>query len=159
MKKSILGTLICVMLICVMVVSLSFSAFAATDANVKDEPYYVSYVSVGSWVKTAGRYKTNNSRVYVAPEKSPTGYTKVQTRCYVGGVTTNSTTAKNGYVVLKDGSKYAISNTVFQSGDYTANDGVLTWLFLSPRSGAGILTGVWSPDWTGNTHGGEVLLV
>ncbi len=159
MKKSILGTLICVMLICVMVASLSFSAFAVTDANVKDESYYMSYVSANSWAATGGRYKTNNSRVYVAPEKSPTGYTEAQTRCYVGGVTTNSTTAKAGYALLKDGKKYAISNTVFQSGDYTTNKGVWTWLRLTPNSGAGTLSGVWSPDWTGNTQGGEVLLV
>ncbi len=43
MKKGIFGSLICAMLICVMVASMSFSALAVQDANVTDTEYYIVY--------------------------------------------------------------------------------------------------------------------
>lgn len=159
MKKRILGTLICVMLICVIVASFSFSAFAATDANTDDIDYYSNYTEAGTWFGVTGNYKTDNSRVYVAPERSPTRYSYAQTVTFIKGYATNVTADKNGYVLIKDGERYAIQNTAFQSGDYLEGSGVLVRLFLTPRAGAGVLQGVWSPDWSGSTDGGQVHLV
>ncbi len=156
MKKGIFGSLICVMLICVMVASMSFSALAVQDANVTDTEYYIENAEYGTWVTTSGRYKENDSSVYVYPSESPSGYTYVKTLCYVEGFPTNATTAENSYVRLHDGVKYAIENTIYDVGDPTQNVGVLAWLGLQPTSGSGTLSGLWSPDWTGK---GDVTLV
>lgn len=156
MKKGIFGSLICAMLICAMVASMGISALAAQDANVKDTDYYIQNATTGTWKTTNGRYKTNNSKVYVYPSESPSGYTYVATMCYVDGFPTNATVAEKGYVRLRNGYKYAITNLIYEDGDPTQNMGVQAWLCLQPTAGTGTLRGVWSPDWTGK---GDVTII
>lgn len=130
---------------------MSATAFAG---NVTDTDYYKENAKAGTWTSTSGRYKEDASKVYVHPESSPSGKTKVQTDCYVGGFASNET--KNGSVVLQDGAKYGITNYVYENGDHNKVYGVLMWLALTPDSGSGVLSGVWSPDWTGS---GSVTIV
>lgn len=145
-SKQIISLLLTLCLFC----SIAVSAFAA---NVTDEVYYKDYVAVGDWGGSGGRYKENNSKVYVYPSSSPAGATKVTTCCYVATVATNKTNAAAGYVTLQDGQKYAITNWVYEHGDKTTGYGVNMWLGLSPVSRSGSLRGVWSPDWTGTGSG------
>ena len=86
----------------------------------------------------------------MAPSESPSLRTKVKTMCDVGGIITNKTKNSRGYVVLADDVKYAITNFVYEDGDYTTGYGVFMWLGMTPTYGSGTLGGVWSPDWTGN---------
>ena len=150
MNSNIIRRLSALLMVCVLMVSTAISASAA---NVTDTSYYKTNVSSGTWRATSARYKENNSKVYVYPSSSPSGKTKVKTVCYVGGVSTNKTKNSNGYVVLNSGSKYAITNYVYEDGDYTTGYGVKAWLNFTPTSGTGTLSGVWSPDWTGSGTG------
>lgn len=134
------------LLTCMLMASMVITAFA----DVEDKPYDPNYsVPSSTWASCVPRYKENNSKVYVAPEKSPSSRTKFRTMCKVGGITSNKTKNSAGYVVLANDSKYAITNFVYEDGDYTTTKGVNMWLSMSPTYGQGLLEGVWSPDWTG----------
>ena len=131
----------------------SMTVISASAANTTDVDYYKSNMTAGSWGTIASNYKENTSKVYVYPSLSPDGRTMVQTLCFVGGLPANKTGSSNGYVVLLDNSKYAISNWVYEDGDYATGYGVRMWLRLTPYAGSGTLKGVWSPDWTGTGTG------
>jgi len=133
------------------------SALAVTTApvfaaNVTDKGYSY-YCQNGNWHTTRSYEKTNTSKVYVKPSKSPSRRTDVQTYCNVGGRPTNKTTA--GTVTLKNGQAYAITNGVYERGDKVSGH-VMTWLRMRGTSGKGTVSGVWSPDWTGR---GNVIIV
>ncbi len=145
MRKNILKRLSALLMVCMLMGSMAVSAFAA---NVTDTQYNRYNVTSGIWVNTSSRYKEDASKVYVYPSKSPSGKTTVKTYCHVGGVDTNKTYRTEG-VLLSSGSKYAITNYVYEDGDYTIGYGVKMWLRMTPSSGKGELKGVWSPDWTG----------
>lgn len=125
-----------------------FMAIPASAANVTDYPYYKAGVTAGTWITTYAQYKENSSKVYVYPSKPANGRTWVKTYCRVGGVGTNKTNRTEG-VLLTSGSKYAITNYVYEDGDYTTGMGVETWLRMTPYSGTVAVKGVWSPDWSG----------
>ena len=146
MENKIVKRISSLLLVCMLMVSMVVTAFA----DVRDEKYDTSYsVPANAWTSTERRYKENNSKVYVAPKYSPNARTKVKTMCNVGGIASNKTKNSNGYVMLTDGTKYAITNFVYEHGDYTTTRGVHMWLSMSPPYGRGMLRGVWSPDWSG----------
>lgn len=146
MEKKIFKRVSVLLMVCMLMASMAVTAFA----DVRDQDYDTSYsVTANYWARSPRRYKETTSKVYVAPESSPSSRTKFQTWCNVGGQEKNKTKNSNGYVVLNDGSKYAISNFVYEDGDYTTTLGVHMWLRMSPNYGKGLLKGVWSPDWTG----------
>lgn len=133
------------------VMALSFVTLPASAANIKDEDYSI-YSTSGTYAGGGGRYKENNSKVYVYAISAPgTARTNMRTYCYVSGVSTNKTNA--GTVTLESGYKYAITNWVYEHGDYTTGYGVRMWLAASPTSGSGTMTGKWSPDWSGTGSG------
>jgi hypothetical protein len=132
---------------------LSICIVPAFAANITDVDYYATGTTAGTWVSSnTYRYKEDNSKVYVFPSATPGTATKVRTQVYVGGVATNKTANSNGYVVLQN-AKYAITNYCYEDGDYTTGYGVRTWLNLTPNSGSGTISGVWSADWSGTGTG------
>lgn len=134
------------LLVCMLMASMVVTAFADVSDKKYDTPYSIP---ANAWTSTERRYKENNSKVYVAPEYSPNARTKVKTMCNVGGIASNKTKNSNEYVMLTDGTKYAITNFVYEHGDYTTTRSVHMWLSMSPPYGRGMLRGVWSPDWSG----------
>lgn len=140
---------------CAFVMTLSICAVPAFAANVQDTSYYFTNSTTESWRVTNHRYKQDASKVYVYAYSSPSGKTLTHTDCYVGGSVANETAAGNVY--LRDNHKYAITNFVYERGDYTTNRGVEMFLDMKPNSGSGTLSGVWSPDWTGT--GSKVTIV
>ena len=150
MEKKIFKRVSVLLMVCMLMASTVVSAFAA---NVQDTDYYEKNVTAGSERPTESRYKTNTSKVYVYPSYSPSSRTMVKTMCKDAGVITNKTNTSFGYAVLTSGTKYAISNFVYEQGDYTTGSGVNMWLRISPTAGKGTLRGVWSPDWTGTGTG------
>lgn len=147
MESKIIKRISTLLLACALMATTVVSAFAA---NIRDEDYTRYNVPANTWVNSPARYKENDSKVYVAPSESPSLRTKVKTMCDVGGIITNKTKNSRGYVVLADDVKYAITNFVYEDGDYTTGYGVFMWLGMTPTYGSGTLGGVWSPDWTGN---------
>lgn len=145
MKKNILKRISTLLMACMLMGSMAISASAA---NTTDTRYYKEGVTAGTWISSLSRYKENSSKVYVYPSKSPCGKTRVKTYCRVGGVGTNKTYRTAG-VLLTSGSRYAITNYVYEDGDYTTGKGVAMWLKMCHSSGTGDLEGVWSPDWSG----------
>lgn len=146
MEKKIIKRVSVLLMVCMLMASTVVFAFAA---NVQDTEYYEKNVAAGSYRPTESRYKTNTSKVYVYPSYSPSSRTMVKTMCYDAGVVANKTNTPIGYAVLTSGTKYAISNFVYEQGDYTTGYGVNMWLRISPTASKGTLRGVWSPDWTG----------
>ncbi|MDR1300070.1 MAG: hypothetical protein LBJ84_07480, partial [Oscillospiraceae bacterium] len=129
---------------CVIAILVSISVTTAFAANITDVDYYVTGTTAGTWVSSnTYRYKEDNSKVYVFPSATPGTATKVRTQVYVGGIAANKTANPNGYVVLQN-AKYAITNYCYEDGDYTTGYGVRIWLNLTPNSGSGTISGVWS---------------
>lgn len=122
--------------------------------DVTNKRYYKENVMVDKFEGTGAAYKETASKVYVNPTVSSGYKTKVKTLCYVAGVPTNKT-ANADYITCAVGKKYAITNYVYEQGDYTNNKGVDMWLGVSPTV-YGDCGGWWSPDWTGT---GEVIIV
>ncbi len=133
---------------CAVATIVSMNAGPVAAANVKDVTYKYTIGQNFAWHSTDENSKENNSKVYVKPEKSPSGKTYVQTYCRVGGESVNET--KAGKVTLSNNVAYAITNYVYERGDKTGS-AVKMWLKLKPTSGIGTASGVWSPDWTGKT--------
>lgn len=133
-----------------LIMIFSVCIIPAAAANVTDEYYYKENLYDNEWGGTGARYKTDTSKVYVYAVASAGYVQKVQTLCYVAGQITNKTNA--GTVYLANGSKYAITNFVYEHGDYTTGYGVKMWLGVSP-TGYGNVSGWWSPDWTGTGTG------
>lgn len=146
-KKRISMLLMCAIL-------LSLVAFPASAANTTDVAYYKSSISSGTWISTTGNYKENASYVYVLPNSAPNGYSRIKTFCNVSSIGTNKTgnpskgSASSSYVSLKSGRAYAVTQMVYEHGDYTSGYGVRMWLSMTPDSGSGSMSGVWSPDYT-----------
>ena len=138
MEKKIFKRVSVLLMVCMLMASTVVSAFAA---NVQDTDYYEKNVTAGSERPTESRYKTNTSKVYVYPSYSPSTRTMVKTMCKDAGVITNKTNTSFGYAVLTSGTKYAISNFVYEQGDYTTGSGVNMWLRISPTAGKGTLPG------------------
>ncbi len=153
MRKNILKRLSALLMVCMLMGSMAISASAA---NTTDTRYYKEGVTAGTWISSLSRYKEDSSKVYVYPSQSPGGKTWLKVYCRVGGVGTNKT-AKYEQVLLTSGSKYAITNYIYEDGDYTTGKGVAMWLKMTPYSGTGTLEGVWSPDWTGTGSGITIL--
>lgn len=146
MEGKIIKRISTLLLVCALMATTVVSAFAA---NVKDKTYSPYVFTANTWRSSGEEFKEDNSKVYVVPSMSPSGKTKVKTMCNVGGIANNKTKNSVGYVVLANGSKYAITNFVYEDGDYTTGKGVNMWLSMTPTYGTGLLQGVWSPDWTG----------
>lgn len=151
-------------LFCVVFSLFGLSAYAVdgdgnASGNTSDTSYYRQYITSGSWMITDSREKATKSKVYIYPAASPGGYgTKVQTWAknedYDDENFTSYTT-----VVAVDQKKNVITNRVYEDGygidsvDFE-EPVVMMWLRLTPQSSVGLLTGYWSPDWSGNTEGG-----
>ena len=118
-------------------------------ANTTDKPYSYTSITATTYHETTHYEKTNDSKVYVKPSKSPSGKTHVRTYCNVGGVSTNKTVA--GTVTLSNNKAYGITNYVYEHGDRTDQNWVMMWLMVKATSGAGQVSGNWSPDWSGTT--------
>lgn len=131
---------------CVLMAALSINVASVSAANTTDKPYEYTAGNNQFWHETTHYEKTDPSKVYVKPSKSPSGKTSVQTYCYDHGNKTNKTQA--GTVTLTSGKAYAITNYVFEQGDKTGNY-VYMWLRVKPTDKIGVTNGVWSPDWTG----------
>lgn len=144
--NNIVKRMTALLLICMLMASMAVTAFA----DVKDEFYYKSSVTT-QFTKIPDRYKENNSKVYVDTRNSSSVRTKVQTWCKVGGYEVNKT--GRGTVVLDGEKKYAITNYVYENGDYTTGKGVNMWLKIASYSGTHTHCGYWSPDWTGTGTG------
>ena len=130
MERKIIKRISTLLLAGALMATTVVSAFAA---NVRDEDYTRYNVSANTWVNSPARYKENDSKVYVAPAESLSLRTKVKTMCDVGGIITNKTKNSRGYVVLADNVKYAITNFVYEDGDYTTGYGVFMWLGMTPH--------------------------
>lgn len=128
------------------------SAFAEENPY-QDSVYYNETALVGTFYGTGARYKTTTSKVYVAPAASPSDVTLVQTYCYINGSITGKNV--NGVASLTSGTKYGITNRIYEDGDKTGSY-VYMWLGVSPYNKSGTINGVWSPDWTGT---GTVVIV
>lgn len=137
----------------ILAAALALNVTPVLAANTTDKPY--RYTSVGglNWHDTTHYEKTNTSKVYVKPDTSPSKRTNVQTYCYVSGKATNKTAS--GTVTLRNGHAYGITNTVYEKGD-RSNGHVEMWLKMRATSGTGLVSGNWSPDWTGK---GDVAIV
>lgn len=132
--------------------ALAVTTAPVSAANTTDKGY--SYYCVNaSWHTTRSYEKTNTSKVYVKPSKSPSRRTDVQTYCNVGGRPTNKTSV--GTATLRNGRAYAITNGVYERGDRVSGY-VMTWLRMRGTSRTGTVSGVWSPDWSGR---GDVTIV
>lgn len=118
-------------------------------ANTTDKPYSYTSITATTYHETTHYEKTNSSKVYVKPSKSPSGKTNVRTYCKVGGSSMNKTVA--GTVTLSNNKAYGITNNVFEHGDRTDENWVMMWLMVKATSGAGTVAGDWSPDWSGTT--------
>lgn len=137
-----------VALVCALTAVLSINAAPVSAANTEDMKYEYTVGNNALWHSTNARNKTNTSKVYVKPAKSPSKKTKVQTYCYAGGTKVNKT--KKGTVTLSNGQAYGITNYVYEQGDKKSGK-VSMWLRVKPTSGVGVTNGVWSPDWSGKT--------
>lgn len=118
-------------------------------ANTTDKPYSYTSITATNYHETTHYEKTNTSKVYVKPSKSPSGKTNVRTYCKQGGKAKNKTVA--GTVTLSNNKAYGITNNVYEQGDRTAENWVMMWLMVKATSGTGTVSGVWSPDWSGTT--------
>lgn len=118
-------------------------------ANTTDKPYSYTSITAQNYHETTHYEKTNDSKVYVKPSKSPSGKTNVRTYCRVNGNSTNKTVA--GTVTLSNNKAYGITNYVYEYGDRTSDNWVNMWLMVKATSGAGQVSGDWSPDWSGTT--------
>lgn len=141
-KKLVAMFLVLVVTVCL----LPTAAFADYNPYL-DEVYYKENQPAGQMGGTGGRNKTTTSKVYVVPSSSPSGVTLVQTVCYVGGSPTYKNV--NGTVSLYSGTKYGITNRVYEDGDKSGTY-VYMWLGVAPSNVSGSVSGVWSPDWTGS---------
>ena len=118
-------------------------------ANTTDKPYSYTSITATNYHETTHYEKTNTSKVYVKPSKSPSDKTNVRTYCKQGGKAKNKTVA--GTVTLSNNKAYGITNNVYEQGDRTAENWVMMWLMVKATSGTGTVSGVWSPDWSGTT--------
>lgn len=134
----------------------SMLVLPAAAANTEDVYYYYTDVASGSWEYTNARYKTNSSKIYCYPTVAPASKTSVAAWCYssasgqaINRTGTSSNLSTSISVTLTTGTKYAITNRVYEDGRQETN-GVMTWLYLSPVGGSGTLYGCWSPDSSGS---------
>lgn len=135
--------------VCALATAMSLAA-PVSAANTTDKEYGYTSITASNYHETTPYEKTNDSKVYVKPSKSPSGKTNVQTWCKVKGVKKNKTVA--GTVTLSSNKAYAITNYVWEHGDKDSdNYWVDMWLKVKATSGAGSVKGVWSPDWSGTT--------
>lgn len=155
--------LISVLLLAFMLVSaMCMTAFADTvDSSYS---YYMS--SSSGYKETKHRGKDTTSKVFVHPTNAPNAWTAVQTwayarkngNTYVMGSEANFTDLTTVY--LKSGSYYAITNYVYESGYHNSAETAPMWLKFRPAGGTGIVSGEWSPDWTGNTwYGNQEIII
>lgn len=135
---------------CALMMIFSVCAVTASAANVTDEYYYKENLRPEEWGGTGARYKEDASKVYVRTDLSAGSIQKVSTLCYESGLIQNKT--KAGTVYLANNLKYAITNFVYEQGDYTTGNGVRMWLGVSP-SAYGNVSGWWSHDWIGTGTG------
>lgn len=143
MNKKRLTVLICAL------ATATFTTTPVLAANTTDKPYGYTSITASNYHETSHYEKTNESKVYVKPSKSPSGKTNVRTYCKQGGITKNKTVADT--VTLSNNKAYGITNNVYEHGDKTSEQWVMMWLNVKATSGSGKVSGVWSPDWSGTT--------